>query len=1592
MTDPASLTFLSWTRTGLLPAAAPDPLSGPVPGVTTVPIGTRVNDRDVIEIPVRLHSPGDVVAVDHSQVIRTDPSPGDDTFPPHLFPLIEFDRPELPWLLTPSAPADRDRLRPWLVLVVVDRERAQLVAGNVDNDADGAALPVLLAELEDLPDLAESHLWAHAQVVLDGPLDDARVDRLLSDAPDRTLSRLLCPRRLDPRRPYLACVVPAFEAGRLAGLGATPPIQEQELLSPAWSAGTGSAPPLPVYYHWEFATGEAGSFEALVSKLAGRPLPPQVGLMPIDVSHPGGGLPDLTPGQAGSVIDLEGALKTPSTSAAPWDEATRQGFEASLRPLLDPAATEEELTPPVYGMAQAGRTRFTADADQLAWLRDLNLDPRHRAVAALGARAVQDNQEDLVAATWDLLAELAKVNQAQRQGQLARTVAGSVYDRRIDLSRPGSVLSDARLLQVSRPTHAELGTSAQLETAAGLVATTRAQFRSATRPGRALSRQGGRQIAVPMERLATRNLTVNPHLEPPAGMTRLEQLSSTPVEMPDADQVLVPWWVHPSTTESWPTPAEPRALFPGAVMPGRVFVTTTDGRLLSRVTGITGLSGWQDHGHPEGTLVVSAPTAVRDLFAYVICADGHLWGLAWDGDRWGWHCLPLPDGGHLDPHAALLGTWADASPASGDYVTSGEYNLVWAIGADQNLWQRFNGGWRNLGRPPGAGVVGSPGQVHPYAVLVTDTNKRQAMCSWNSKIEGWEWWTAQSTNHTVGTGVSVAIRAARFAVGENPNELYLAVGRTPYENWQLSRSDLGAVLGVDGTTLYISTTTGAVLRLDATDRLSFNAYLPPPPGLATGEVVRGTVGPGGVIWAAVGGRYLEGANGTWIDHGLPQPPGVGAPDAPPAAHRRWLPTVGLMSTVLVGQTAPSAGGTQISSLAGSDVGYAAEVRQGWSEPAPMPEPITTSLQGAGVALGDVRGRGGDAPRRDLVNAWITDRQGGNFITYRVGFDLGATGVPGSWSAVQRCPTPVATAISSGGGLSLQTRIRDCDVDLADLDGDGRPEIVVAYVTGHSQQRACYRIGWHLAADGSVTEGWSGSQSLPNPSGRVVGVGACVVDTTASKMPDLVVLYVIQDQPGGPVKAEYYIGRGLNARGVISGGWTQEPIPVGGGPLPSDVQGAALAAADFTGSEAADLVVLLNHNDPSGNTSGYRIGLDLSATTGHARGWTSDQPVPGGTGSVSIGVCIGDLDPGLLAVRQAFATAFTDAAKAHQAAIAPLQRTPPVEDGGVSLAKIAEALRWTLRPDERVEDRVTGRISVPIFGVSDRLSPVLPVPQFDTPAYQLVGDLARDYLLPGADLLPANTVSLLTPSPAFIEALMVGFNHELSREFLWRGVPVDRRATYLQRFWERSDGVADIPPIADWDPAAGLGATANRGELAILVVRGEVLRRHPATEVYAIKAEYDQFGLRVPGTETLRPTMQASMTPDVALFGFTLTANQVMGAEDAGWFFAFAEHPTAPRFGLDEPGAAPSYGTAAPSWADLDWARVAPDAVGLDALVHVPATLPFPRETELPLRTDRPNSDAFRWAENSAHQAHITLQRPVLVAIHGSDLLTKVTDG
>ena len=95
----------------------------------------------------------------------------------------------------------RGVLRPWLALIVLTggQERLATVAG--------AQCPVVEVHADQLPPQDHLALWAHAQL-------DAAGGSL-----DSGISRLLAPFAMRPTTDYLACLVPTFEAGRLAGLG-----------------------------------------------------------------------------------------------------------------------------------------------------------------------------------------------------------------------------------------------------------------------------------------------------------------------------------------------------------------------------------------------------------------------------------------------------------------------------------------------------------------------------------------------------------------------------------------------------------------------------------------------------------------------------------------------------------------------------------------------------------------------------------------------------------------------------------------------------------------------------------------------------------------------------------------------------------------------------------------------------------------------------------------------------------------------------------------------------------------------------------------------------------------------------------------------------------------------------------------------------------------------------------------------------------------------------------------------------------------------------------------------------------------------------
>lgn len=503
--------FLPWVRLGAAAAIGEVDTLGPgVAGRARIPVTLRIDSDAELRPDVALHGPGDVIGLNARQVVHTDPADRSRDAEPARFAAVELRSPTLPWLFTPAAADEHGRLRPWLCLVVVPADLASVPVGQA-----GDRPPSFTAPAGELPDLAESWAWAHTQVVADDA--NTPVVELLADDPDRALSRLLCPRRLQPATRYRACVVPAFEAGRKAGLGLDVTAEDEASLRPAWSAASQESVTLPVYYHWEFETGAGGDFESLVCRLRPKPSPEGVGSRAVDVSALlEGGEPGEDP-----VLSFAGALRTVGGGQPPQgaQETLAQARQA-LRTQLERGDSDPdvpEVGPPLYGSWQAAEDELPASGKPPRWLGELNVDPRHRAAAALGTLVVRDQQQQLMASAWEQAGEVEEANQALRQSQLAREADRAAHRRLASL--PPSDLVGVTDLVHARVLWTSMTTSVRLRSSGLPAAATSATLRRIARPRGPLARRaraGGQHLAAEaLTALASRSLVAAPPPENP---------------------------------------------------------------------------------------------------------------------------------------------------------------------------------------------------------------------------------------------------------------------------------------------------------------------------------------------------------------------------------------------------------------------------------------------------------------------------------------------------------------------------------------------------------------------------------------------------------------------------------------------------------------------------------------------------------------------------------------------------------------------------------------------------------------------------------------------------------------------------------------------------------------------------------------------------------------------------------------------------------------------------------------------------------------------------------------------------------------------
>jgi hypothetical protein len=396
-----------------------------------------------------------------------------------------------------------------------------------------------------------------------------------------------------------------------------------------------------------------------------------------------------------------------------------------------------------------------------------------------------------------------------------------------------------------------------------------------------------------------------------------------------------------------------------------------------------------------------------------------------------------------------------------------------------------------------------------------------------------------------------------------------------------------------------------------------------------------------------------------------------------------------------------------------------------------------------------------------------------------------------------------------------------------------------------------------------------------------------------------------------------------------------------------------------------------------------------------------------------------------ALGDSFSLLVASAAAAERPAPAPLE-----------LPLLTSSMVSAVDPAVTIPRRGFSTIDVPpwlVELVGEEFSEVMAYPRIDLPMYEPLKAISVELFLPNINLIAPNSITLIETNQRFIEAYMVGLNHEFARKLLWREYPTDQRGSYFRQFWDvrsviNSEGLSenalreqlyDIPELHRWSVESNLGMHDNRAtpgeegqEEAVLVIRGELLKKYPTAVIYANRADWarlpdgtidfseprslvqlDPSEEEHPPREKVRaPLYEAKADPDIYFFGFDLTIDEAKGGtgedgdDDPGWFFVIKERPGEPRFGLDltRPGALEVFD-------ELTWDDAMPGggpgeflsaaSLGSVPLAPVPSGDP---EGKLPQHRDDEKVGAE--PASSARWAYLLFRAPVMVAVHAGEML------
>ena len=241
----------------------------------------------------------------------------------------------------------------------------------------------------------------------------------------------------------------------------------------------------------------------------------------------------------------------------------------------------------------------------------------------------------------------------------------------------------------------------------------------------------------------------------------------------------------------------------------------------------------------------------------------------------------------------------------------------------------------------------------------------------------------------------------------------------------------------------------------------------------------------------------------------------------------------------------------------------------------------------------------------------------------------------------------------------------------------------------------------------------------------------------------------------------------------------------------------------------------------------------------------------------------------------------------------------------------------------------------------------PIRKIDLPMYEPLKAISIELFLPNINLIAPNSITLIETNQRFIEAYMVGLNHEFARKLLWREYPTDQRGSYFRQFWDvrsfiDSEGLSDdraharssttSPSCTAGRSTSDLGDHNNRAEPGRARRAGRA--RHPRRAAQEVSDRGHLRAARRLGARAERHTIDltkprklvhldagrggqaaARQDPQPALRGEGRSRHLLLRLRPdgrrrrraapgkrpttiPGWFFVIKERPGEPRFGLE----------------------------------------------------------------------------------------------